>query len=221
MSYYKNFGIILGNPFWRVYIRWAYKTCVSDLEKLGVKPNFSKKDFTALLCGVGNENTANEFIKFVISRSPNPKIIIIDLAQEQINAVNKLVRSKYPNLNIKVKQINALKLSGFLQKESINWIETDGFLEYFDRNSLEKLLQIWKNILKKKGFITFRDCVISGTLEYIVDKVKIRIAKLWLGINVYTHSKRDLEMLLRRNEFRFTWGPTNLYTFRRYSLVNE
>lgn len=221
MSYYHNFSVVLGNPLWRVYLRWAYKTCVSDLEKLRVKPNFSKKDFTALLCGVGNENTAEEFIKFVIARNQSAKIIIIDLAQEQINAVKKLVKNKYPDLNIQIKHINALKLDTFINKHSIDWIETDGFPEFFDHESLEKLLQVWKKILAKDGFVTFRDCIIDGPIEQFVDKIKIRIAKLWLGITVYTHTKNDLEKLLGKIGFKFTCAPTFLYTFRRYSLINR
>lgn len=109
MSYYRNFNIILGNPLWRRYLRWAYKTCISDLEKLHCEPDFSKKDFTVLLCGVGNENTADEFIKFVTARNQKAKIIIIDIADEQINAVKELVKTKYSSLNIIVKQICTYK----------------------------------------------------------------------------------------------------------------
>lgn len=221
MSYYKKFGIVLRNPLFGIYIRWAYRTCITDLEKLGLTPNFSKHDFTALLCGVGNENTANEFIKFVIDRNSKAKIIIIDIADEQIKAVEKLVRDKYSKLDIKVKQIDALKVNTFLAKSSIDWIETDGFLEYFDKKSLERLLQIWKRILEKDGFITFRDCVIDSAIEQFIDKIKIRIAKLWLGITVYTHTKKDLEGLLEEIGFRFIANSTFLPTFRRYSVINK
>lgn len=221
MSYYKNFGIVLANPLFRIYIRWAYSTCVKDLEKLGFESNFSKKDFTALLCGVGNENTADEFIKFIINRNPGAKIIIIDIASEQIDAINRLVKDKYSNFNIKVKQIDALELDTFLPKKSVDWIETDGFLEFFNRVSLEKLLCIWNKILKKDGFITFRDYFIERGIERYLDRLKIWFAKLWLGIILYTHTKKDLERLLVKTGFRFTSGPTVLYTFRRYSLVNN
>lgn len=221
MSYYQNFGIVLGNPLWRVYLRWAYKTCGADLEKIGFKPNFSKKDFTALLCGVGNENTADEFIKFVIAKNLKGKIIIIDIADKQIDAVNRLVKDKYSNINIKVKQIDALKLNTFLEKNSVDWIETDGFPEYFNHVSLIKLLSVWKTILVKNGFITFRDCVTEGFLEHLADRFRIWIAKVWLGITVYSHSKKEMKTLFDSFRFKYIEGLTLLPTFRRYSLVNN
>lgn len=221
MSYYKNFSIVLGNPLWRVYIRWAYKTCVADLEKLGAQPNFSKRKFSVLLCGVGNENTADEFIKFVTTRNPRAKIIIIDIGNEQINAVRKLVGEKYSNIDIKVKQVNALKLDAFLPKGSVDWIETDGFPEFFDHESLAKLLSVWKQILTKNGFITFRDCVTDGFLEHLTDYARIWIAKIWLGITVYAHTREEMKTLFNSVGFKYVEDLTLLPTFRRYSLVNK
>lgn len=127
MSYYRKFRIVIGAPPWRIYLRWAYKKCIEDLNKLNFKPNFNKKDFTCLLCGVGNETTADEFIKFVIKRNSKSKIIIIDIGEEQIKAVERLVKNNYQNLNIKIKKIDALKLDTLLGKYSLDWIETDGF----------------------------------------------------------------------------------------------
>ena len=221
MSYYRNFGIVLGNPLWRIYLRWAYKTCTADLEKLGFKPNFTKKDFTCLLCGVGNENTADEFIEFVHKRNTKAKIIIIDIADEQTKAVNNLAQRKYKDSNIIVKKIDALELDTFLPKQTVDWIETDGFPEFFDHDSLKKLLSVWKKILTKKGFITFRDSVTDSFIEGLVDYLRIWIAKVWLEITVYSHTRNELRKLFTSVGFRYTEHSTVLPTFRRYSLINK
>ena len=99
MSYYRNFKIIIGTPLWRYFFRQEYKKCVDNLKKLNLSPDFYKNSFTALLCGVGNEVTADEFIKFILAKN-----------------------------------------------KSVDWIETDGFLEYFPKEDLNKLLFV--SILK-------------------------------------------------------------------------
>ena len=98
MSYYKNFGLVLGNPLWRVYLRWRYKKSINDFNKLNITPNFAKQHFSCLLCGVGSEVTAEEFINFVLKRNPNPNIWMIDLGQEQIDAIKKMVVKKFATI---------------------------------------------------------------------------------------------------------------------------
>lgn len=210
---------MIGSRLWRLYLRWAYRRCIEDLRKLNFRADFNKKDFTALLCGVGNEVTADEFIKFVITKNLKAKIIIIDIGSEQIRAVTKMVRSKYPTLDIDIKQINALELLSFLPGSSINWIETDGFLEFFNTDNLRDLLGVWKTLLKQEGFITIREPASDGMIGKIIDHLRIRIAKLWLGVTLYNHTKAELEKMFRDHKFMFTSKSTLLPTFRRYSLI--
>jgi len=129
---------------------------VKDLSVLNYSPKFKRKGFTALLCGVGNEGTADVFIKFLTTRNPKAKIIIIDLGKERIENVNKLVKEKHSSLDIFVKQINALSLQKIIKNGTIDWIEKDGFLEFFDKKSLSKMLFVWRQILNDEGFITTR-----------------------------------------------------------------
>ena len=91
-----------------------------------------------MLSGCGNEQTADTFIQFVIQRNKNAEIYIIDLGEEQITAIRRLVAVKYKDLNIKVHQINALELDNIIKPQSLDWIETDGFIEYFDHPVFEK-----------------------------------------------------------------------------------
>ncbi len=220
-TYYHRFKIVIGTPLWRLYLRWAYRTCINDLKQLNFTPNFSRETFTALLCGVGNETTADEFIKFIIKRNKIAKIIIIDFGKEQIDAVTKLVQNRYSHLNIIVKKINALELVTFLKGNTIDWIETDGFLGWFDKKNLQTLLTIWKKLLKKDGFITMRDCASGGVIGTIIDYLKIWIAKQWLGITIYRHTKAELEKMFKKQHFAFVSGPTPLPTFKRYAIVKN
>lgn len=218
-NYYKRFGIVLRNPLFPVYLRWAYSQGLKDVEMLGIQPDFNKVGFSCLLSGCGNEQTADTFIQFVIQRNKTAKIYIIDLGDEQIQAIRKLVALKYNDLNIEVHQINALDLAKIIKPISLDWIETDGFMEYFNHESLKKLLQIWHLLLKKNGYITTRDCVTEGKLTQIADFFRIHTANLWLGVKLHIHTKKDFEKLFHNIGFKHLFGNTWLYTYRRFTLI--
>ncbi|HIH40999.1 TPA: class I SAM-dependent methyltransferase [Candidatus Woesearchaeota archaeon] len=218
-SYYRRFKIIIGTPLWRIYLRSSYKKCLKNLKRLNFSLNFSKKSFSALLCGVGNEATADEFIKFVTGKNKNAKIIIIDIGDEQIRAVRKLVGAKYSPLDIIVKKINALELDSFIKKHSIDWIETDGFLEYFDQRHLRLLFAQWKNVLAEGGVITFRDSFSKNKFDELIGSFRVWIAREWLGVTVFSHSKKFFENLIELSGFNYCAEPTLLPTFIRYTLI--
>lgn len=218
MSYYKRFGIILGNPLWRLYLRWRYQKSIEDFKKLYFTPNFDKQNFTCLLCGVGNEVTAEEFIKFVIKRSRNPHIWIIDLGKEQITSVERMVKNKYSNLNINIKQINALNLNTLIKLNSVDWIETDGLFEFFDNNSIRKLLKVWKGLLTKDGFITTTATSSRWKLQEYFDRIKIWLGKKWLDVTVYPHTRKEMRENFESVGLKYTEGPTIIPYFKRYSM---
>lgn len=220
-KYYHRFGHVLNTPLTRFYLRWAYQNCLNDLSRYQYQLDFSKPDFTALLCGVGHESTASVFIDFVLSKNKKATIYIIDLGKHQINAVNQLVRVRYPHARIKTYQINALKLESIIGKQSIHWIETDGFIEYFDSRSLVKLFHTWKNILQKDGCITFRDCITANIFDSIFDKLRLWLAKQWLDVDLYVHTQQEFSQLVESLRMRYTTGPTGLPTYHRYSLIRN
>ena len=218
-NYYKRFGVVLRNPLFSVYLRWAYEQGLRDVESLGIQPNFNKMGFSCLLSGCGNEQTADTFIQFMIQRNKNAKIYIIDLGDEQIQAIQKLVALKYNDFSIEVHKLTALDLARIINPKSLDWIETDGFMEYFDHQSLKKLLQIWHLLLKKDGFITTRDCVSEGKLTQVADFFRINTANLWLGVKLFAHTKQDFENLFHTIGFKHFFGNTWLYTYRRFALI--
>lgn len=219
MSYYQNFKIVLNNKIFQTYIRWAYKKGIEDLAKLNFQPNFEKANFACLLCGVGHEQTANEFIKFATQRNQKTKIWIIDLGEKQIAAVKKLVTEKYPNLNITIKRINALKLDKLIPKESLDWIETDGVIEFFDSPSLEKLFSIWTMLLKPDGFITTRDFSTGSGITKTTDALRIWLAKHWLGVSLFRHTQEEFTSLFKQFQLKAIEGITPLPTYKRFSII--
>ena len=219
MSYYKNFKIVIGTSLWRLYFRWAYKKCIADFNKLNFFPNFTAPDFTCLLCGVGNEVTAEEFIKFVLKRNQRPNIWMIDLGKEQIDAIKKMIDRKFPNLNINLKQIDALKLNSLIKPRSIDWIETDGLFEFFDNYSIRKLLNVWKNLLTKDGFITTTATSSRWKLQEYFDKLKIWVGKVWLGVIVYPHTRNQMRENFKKAGLKFVEGPAIIPYFKRYSMT--
>jgi hypothetical protein len=219
MSYYKNFNIVLGTPLWRLYLKWRYSQSIADFSKLHYIPFFDKKDFSCLLCGVGNEVTAEEFIKFVLKRNQQPYIWIIDLGKEQIYAVQKMISQKFPNYDIKTKQIDALKLEKLIIPHSIDWIETDGLFEFFDNASIKQLLNVWRKLLKKDGFITTTATSSRWILQEYFDHIKIWAGKIWLGVKVYPHTRIQMRQNFADSGFKFVEGPTMIPYFKRYSAI--
>lgn len=219
MSYYRNFRIVIGNPLWRLYLRWRYQKSIDDFNKLGFRPNFSKKTFACLLCGVGNEVTAEEFIRFVLKNNFNAKFWIIDLGKEQIDAVKKMVNQKFPGINIRIKQINAFDLNLLIKKHSIDWIETDGLFEFLTNDQIVVLLKIWRELLTKEGFATTSATSFRWKLQSCFDQVKIWLGKKWLGVYVYSHSRSEMRNNFIKSGFQYVEGPTFIHYFKRYSLV--
>src|SRR3989344_3017689 len=221
MSYYRRFRIVLENPLFQMYLRKEYVRGINDLKKLNFKPELGKKGFTCLLCGVGNEATADQFIEFVLQRNPEAKIVIIDLGEEQVSAVSKLVKDKYSDSKILIKRINALDLPTILKGESVDWIETDGFLEFFDSQSISKMLKVWYQILSDDGFITTRMPLFNNGFEKMIYKWAVVIAKKWLGVDLYAYKKEYFNSLIVKNNFIYTDHLTMIPTMQSYSLIKK
>ena len=178
-----------------------------------------RKNTTCLLCGVSGEITANEFIKFVLKNNYDCRIIIIDLGQEQIESVKRLVKEKYPGANIFVKQANALKLE-FIKDKSIDWIDTDGFFSFFNDRQLQMLFAEWKRILKNDGFITFRELISGGLFFTLANKLRAYVAKLYMGIVLNLHNTEELEQNIKQVGFKSSHSISPIPLLKRYCLIN-
>ena len=221
MGYYYRWGLVIGQPAFQSFLQSNYALGLSDLKLLNQKSPFPRPDFSCLLCGVGNAKTAQSFIEFVIKRNPKAHILIIDLATEQIEAVQQLVQKSFSEYHIEVRQINALNLTSWLKPGSLDWIETDGFLELFSPAQLTELLKIWYKLLKKDGFITIREPASNSFLESILDMFRVWIGKWWLGITVYIYTLTYLKKLFAKSGFSFVTFPTKVPTFRRFTMVKK
>lgn len=214
-DFYKKFQIVSHLPGWSFYLKKVYQLAQVDSQKFGIKPLLDRSNITCFLCGVSGEITADEYIKFVLEINKNAHIIIIDLGENQINNVLKLVKSKYSNKNIEVKRVNALNLS-FIKSESVDWIDTDGF---FNDKNLLILLKEWKRILKKDGFITFRELVSHNLISKIAETLRILITKIYMGITLNRHDKKQLENTLTSLGFKFTNNLSPIPALYRYCMV--
>ncbi len=219
MQFYPFFKLLTNHWLWRRYLRWAYQQCLADLAQLGFTPNFRRAGFTCLLCGVANEITASEYLNFVRRHNPRARIIIIDLGGEQIVAVKKLVAERFSDLDIVIKQLDALDLASFITARSLDWIETDGFLEYFDQRSLEKLLRIWSELLKPDGWVTTREWGSHSLVGSVFDRFRIWLVHTTVGVKLYIHTFTSLTRTFEQVGFRWVSGRAPLPTFRRFSLV--
>src|SRR3989338_9463761 len=121
--YYKRIRFLMHNPLWGFYLGWAYKKGFEDLKKEGFKPDFSSKKFTALLCGTAGSTTSKTFAKYIFSKNPKAKLIILDLGEDQIRDSEKVLTKIFPGKDITYLCEDALKTS--IPKKSIDYIETD------------------------------------------------------------------------------------------------
>lgn len=221
MSYYSRWSLVIGTSLFQNFLKSSYALGVSDLDKLHKKAHFSDPNFTCMLCGVGNAATANSFIQFALSRNPKSHIVIIDLGEEQITEVKKLVQRNYSQSNITIRQMNALDLLSWLKSSSLDWIETDGFLEFFSPSQLLRLIHIWHILLKPEGFITIRETASQSKIGSIIDIIRIWLGKLWLGVQLYKFTLQDLERIFQTNGFKYVSYPTSIPTYRRFTLVKK
>ena len=217
-TFYPKFRRVSRLPLFKRYLNWGYSQGIKDLAKLNYKPDFNKKDFTCLLCGCASEITADIFIKFVLSKNSKATIYITDIGKEQIEAVNNLIKERYPADNIIAIKADLLKLDS-LMANSIDWIETDAVLGYFDENELGIVLKKWSIWLKDNGFITMREAAVSGLFSLIADYVKRWGAKVFFASKLHQRRKETLDSTLTRAGFRFVSGPTPFPSLCRYSIV--
>jgi SAM-dependent methyltransferase len=217
---YNLFQVVSHNPLFHYYLRWAYSQGIKDIVKTGNKIDFLKKNFTVLQCGTSGEITSEEFIKFVLRKNKKAKIYILDIGQRQIKAINNLVRTKYRNYNIKTLKINALDVCKYIRCQSVDLIETDGFLEYFSQKDLPKLLLSWKKLLTKDGFVITRVPTVRNRLEDFLYKRVLWVGRTFFGTDVYQYSDADLKKIFQKTGFRFVEGPTPLvFVLRRFLLL--
>lgn len=219
-DFYQKFKIVSTFPFWPNYLKWVYKKTITDSTDLGVTPLNKRKNFTCLLCGVSGEITANEFIKFVLSNNPGSKIIIIDLGEEQIQSVKKLIKEKFSDINIDVKQANALNLN-FIKDKSIDWIDTDGFFSFFDEKELLSLFVEWKRIIRSDGYITFRELTSHNVISTLANKTRNITSEIYMGIKLHLHSLSELEENFKKLHFQYSRGISPIPLLDRYCLVNS
>ena len=220
INYYSRFKIISNNRLWRRYLRWAYKKCIEDFKKINHNINFSKSVFTALLCGTSGEITSEEFVNFVLSHNKKARIIILDIASEQLEQSKIVLSKKYDKVNIKYLLSDARDIS--LKNQSVDYIETDGFLEYFSKQDIYIVLKEWNRILKKGGFITLRDFASNSQFGKIIDMARLFIGKAYFGIILHAHSFDDFIKAFKDTNFSFvSGGRTFLPTYIRFSLYKH
>jgi len=219
-NFYRKFQIVSKLPLWTSYLHRVYRDAIQDATKLKAQDALSDKpNFTCLLCGVSGEITAREYLNFVLEIKPKCKIIVIDLGQDQVNSVRQMVKREFPKANIEVKQANALNLN-FIGDKSIDWIDTDGFFSFFTEQTLLELFKEWKRILKKDGFITFRELTSDGIVSSLANKLRDRASQVYMGIKLNLHTTNELYRDFEKVKFKFNRNSSPIPLLDRYCLVN-
>jgi len=219
-DFYKKFQIVSKFPLWPSYLRQVYKKAIVDALALGIGSLQNRASFTCLLCGVSGEITANEFIKFALKLHPKCKIMVIDLGEPQVNSVKQLVAEKFSEADIEIRRANALNLD-FIQNNSIDWIDTDGFFSFFDKDQLVALFKEWKRILRKDGFITFRELTSDNVLSISANKFRDRVSRVYINTKLHLHTFEELKKDFATLQFKYARHHSPIPFLERYCLLNE
>ena len=218
--YYRVFKLIDHNPLWKRYLISSYRKGVAELAELAVVPDFDRKGFTSLLCGTAGAATSRAFVRYVLSRNRAAPIVVLDRSEIPLEESKRVLDKEFPEAAIAYLRCDARKMP--LKRGSVDYVETDAFLEYFPPQELDLLLAEWSRVLRKDGFITTRAFASDSFFGTIVDNVRLLIAKHVFGVQVYRHTKEVLGTALRRAGFRFViGGNTFLPTFKRFSIVKQ
>jgi SAM-dependent methyltransferase len=218
-NFYKKFQIISKFPLWPNYLRQVYSNTNKDSAHLNVPPIQQRQHPYCLLCGVSGEITAKEYLDYVLKMNPQSKIMIIDLGKEQVQSIKRLVQNSFPTSAIEVRQANALHLD-FIKKNTIDWIDTDGFFSFFDEKQLEALFIEWKRILRKDGFITFRELTSHDPVSAFANRMRDKTSRLYMGIRLNLHSTNELYKDFKKVGFQYSHNRSPILLLDRYCLVN-
>jgi ubiquinone/menaquinone biosynthesis C-methylase UbiE len=218
-TFYTRFGKISKLNIWKNYLESAYPNCIEDFKELEFKPDFKVNNFTALLCGTGNELTSHTFSNFVFSRNPDAEIWIIDISQERIEQSRKYLNQKLPDKKIKHFIADAQELP--FEDNSLNYIETDSFFQYLSPEMVQNVLSEWNRTLKDDGFITFRAIAGESLYHQLWHKFRELIFKYYIKENFWKHSTDFLHSSFEKNGFRFVRNKVGAPTFWRYAMLKR
>src|SRR3989304_3361356 len=170
--FYKKFSSITRWKLWHQYLEFVYKRTIIDAIHMNIAPISERKKPMCLLCGASGEVTAEEFIAFTLRSNNKSKILIIDIGSPQILSIKTLINRHYGGKDVSTRKADALHLS-FIKNNSIDWIDTDGFLVFFNDEMLKQLVREWRRILKNDGYITFRECTGKGLFGVLLNKARL------------------------------------------------
>jgi len=220
-TYYKRWGLFMKNPLWCNYLKKMYQDGFQKIAYLTNQDNpFDQPNFTALLSGCHGETTAETFAQFIFSKNPTTKLYILDINPISIERCKAVLPKKFPNKTIVFLQENILGNS--IPDNTIDYIETDGFLQFFEpKTQLPKLIAEWKRMLKPTGFITTRDIVTTNVIGRTIVAIMQFLAKHVFAITIYHQTLAEIEKLYFQYGFysvvRKTWFPT----FRQFTIIKK
>lgn len=217
-KYYQRFRLFTSGPLWRWYLSHSHKKSLDDLASLKVQPSFRKTAFTAMLCGTSGYNTSVNFIRFIHRNNPQARLIVADRNEYPLNETRSRAQRDFPSMDISYIQCDALKLP--LEDASVDYIETDAFLQFFSSGQLPDLLREWARVLKPDGYISTR-CFASRTRTgRFYDKLRIRLGN-YLNVRFYVHTFDYLASEMNKAGFVFSASPFVLPTLKRFTLVKK
>lgn len=151
--------------------------------------------------GSAMAETARTFINFVHQINPQASIFITDISSTPLqDSINSGIRN---GVN-KVHFLQADTFSLPIKPNSLDLIETDGLLQFFDDPIKADIIDEWFRTLKPGAIVTTRDWMLPPDApESLVDEAVQRQREMqqFFGVSPVLTTRRNVEQLFRNAGF--------------------
>lgn len=192
-KYHQSFGKFAERPHQRRYLENAYRRSLELVKEAGWDNPITKPNAEVLLCGTGSSETSSTFVRIIKGLNPDAAIHILDREQFPLDKSRERLTSELGGQmdGIEFHQEDALHTSF---DSEISAIETDLFLQFFDPEAKQALINEWARILRPGGVVMTRDFVKStgGPVEKRIANFHERFVAKKLHVPAYSTTKEDL-----------------------------
>jgi SAM-dependent methyltransferase len=178
------------SPLHRRYLTAAYAHSLAQARTLGDDPLAGRRT-RVLLCGTGSAETTAAFLGHLASARGAVEAFVLDLAAEPLRASMASGAAAF------FARADARDLP--LEDRSVDLIESDFFLQYFDAQGKRRIVAEWARVLSPGGVITTRDYVPRAGcgVDAFLDRARVRTLRFFLGRTFHTTSEADIVSTFR------------------------
>jgi ubiquinone/menaquinone biosynthesis C-methylase UbiE len=178
------------SPLHRRYLAVAYTHSLEDARACGADPLAGTRP-RVLLCGTGSAQTTAAFLGHLARARGAVEPLVLDLSHEPLRA------AMASGARASFARADARDLP--LEDGSVDLIESDFFLQYFDTEGKRRIVREWARVLSARGVITTRDYVAraGSGVDAFLDRVRVQTLRFFLARAFHTTSESEISSTFR------------------------